>query len=114
MEPTIPESTTSDLCCGVMDNNNVDESGETLHSSVFDISSSASTITPNPADCSCSNNLILNSFCQAQDIQSATIGEYERVCMISDETTVYMHVDPVINMYIYHMDDTKVMFIKGP
>ena len=53
-------------------------------------------------DCTCTDDITLSSSCLASQAQDEAMGDYEEVCTLDDDTKVYIHIDPVINMYIYY------------
>ena len=66
----------------------------------------------NVEDCSCPNNLELSSKCLGNTAQPAAMGEYSPVCSNIDGSNVYMHVNPISNIYIYHDNKTSVCCVK--
>ena len=65
-------------------------------------------------DCTCSNNLELNSNCFGNVTQSSAMGEYEPICKSVDGTVIYIHTNPLVNMYIYHINDTALSVRVSP
>ena len=53
-------------------------------------------------DCSCTADITLSSSCLASQAQDEAMGDYEEVCTLDDDTKVYIHIDPVINLYIFY------------
>ena len=94
------------VVCGTLElpTISVDVSGDT---STITAASLTATVTANAVDCTCPNNLHISSTCLGQTAQPTAMGYYEPVCTMSDGTTAYIHIDPVVNMYTYHFNDVS-------
>ena len=63
--------------------------------------------------CAFSNNLELSSTCLGSSAQPTAMGEYSPICSNTDGSNVYMHVNPISNIYIYHDNITSVSIIRN-
>ena len=50
----------------------------------------------------------MSSSCLANEAQYNAMGEYTKVCSMDDGTDVFIHNDPLMNMYTYYLGSLQV------